>query len=113
MRKPIIQRGLLGGAIASVLLPSLLASPSLALSMSSQINAALNYPNASERFFNQGRQQFEQEIHRLTQEPSETASEPLQIDENLPAKLEQQRLQLEQPNGRSPDSNSPSSPDAL
>ncbi|MDX2217387.1 MAG: hypothetical protein SFY66_29230 [Oculatellaceae cyanobacterium bins.114] len=102
----IIQRRLLGIAIATSLTPTILVSPSFALSISpqalSQINAALNYPNASQRFFEEGQERFEDEVQQL-QEPATNATEPLQVDEDLPDTLNQQRLQLEQPDERSHD----------
>lgn len=97
-----VKRGLLGGAIASLLSPILMNSASLASPSFSQINSALNYPTSSQRFFNQGNRQLEAEIQRLTQENPVNATVPLHIDESLPAKLEQQRSQLEQPNGLDP-----------
>jgi hypothetical protein len=79
----------------SLLTPTALASPGLASSILPKVDAALNYPNSSEQFFREGRQQFEQEIQRLT-DMSATTTEVLHIDESLPTTLEQQRLQLEQ-----------------
>ncbi|MBD2461374.1 hypothetical protein H6G89_09975 [Oscillatoria sp. FACHB-1407] len=109
MRQSTIQGIALGVAIALPLL-SAIASPALALSISpqalSQINAALSFPNASQRFFNEGQQQLEREIEQLRDAPAD-ASDPLLIDEDLPETLEQQRLQLEQSNGRSQDRTAP------
>jgi hypothetical protein len=107
-----IQPNLLGVAIATILIPTALTQPSLASPDLTQINAALNYPTAAERFFNEGQQQFEQEVQRLS-EPSSNPTETLEIDESLPGTSEQQRLQLEQPDGRSQDRNTPSPSDAL
>lgn len=111
MRKPTIQRSLLGMALA-MLISTALVSPNLALAVSPQIGSALNYPNSSERFFNEGQQQFEQELQRLTETPA-NPSELLHIDETLPTTLEQQRLQFEQPDVRSHDGNPPPSSDVL
>lgn len=111
----IIRQSLLGMAIAILLIPTALIAPSLASSDFTQIDAALNYPTAAERFFNEGQQQFEQEVQRLS-EPSTATTEPLHIDEGLPATSEQQRLQLEQleqPDGRSQDRNTPPSSNAF
>ncbi|MBD1871626.1 hypothetical protein H6F95_30865 [Cyanobacteria bacterium FACHB-471] len=106
-----IQYHWLGMAIATILISTALTQPSFASPDLTQINAALNYPTAAERFFNEGQQQFEQEVQRLS-EPSNT-TEALQIDGNLPDTSEQQRLQLEQPEGRSQDRKPASPSDAL
>lgn len=114
MYSSIIRYSSLGMAIATLLLPPV-TSPSFASPDLTQIDAALNYPTAAERFFNEGQQQFEQEVQRLT-EPSTATTEPLHIDESLPATSEQQRLQLEQleqPDGQSQDQNSLSPSNAL
>jgi hypothetical protein len=102
MYRSIIRYSLLGMAIAPLLIPVALTQPSFASPSLTQIDAALNYPTAAERFFNEGQQQFEEEIQRLS-EPSPNPTETLQIDESLLDTSEQQRLQLEQPDGRSPD----------
>jgi hypothetical protein len=102
MYSSMIRYSLLGMAIAPLLIPTVLIAPSFASPDLTQINAALNYPTAAERFFSEGQQRFEEEIQQLS-EPSPNPTETLQIDEGLSDTSEQQRLQLEQPDGRSPD----------
>lgn len=94
-----VKRGVLAGAIAGFLVPTITSEAGLASPTVAPIIPALNYPTSSQRFFNEGNRQLEEEIQRLTQENPANATEPLHIDETLPAKLEQQRLQLEQPSG--------------
>jgi hypothetical protein len=98
MQKVIILHKWVGSAIASLLLPTLMSSASLASPNFSRINSALNYPTSSQRFFNEGIRRLEQEIRRMTQERSADATEPLHIDEDLPTIQEEQRSQLERPN---------------
>jgi len=108
----LIQHSLMGVAIATLSVSTFFASPGLASSTLTQIDAALNYPTAAERFFDEGQQQFEQEVQRLS-EPSPNTTETLRLDESLLDTSQQQRLRLEQPDGRSQDRELPLPLDAF
>jgi hypothetical protein len=57
---------------------------------------SLSYPRASEQFFEEGRETFEQEIQVLDEGGLAASEGKLEIDENLLIELEEQRLRLEE-----------------